>query len=130
LADIAKNNKWQIEYDSDVDSLYWSKPRISKKTQLMKLSEDFALYVAPNGNIEGIFIEYAKNNFVEHNEDFRPIFENLEKIDENRFTLSKEKQKEFSGLLESMANKISSKTLSNVLENNLSIKHAFQAVPA
>ena len=126
LADIARNNKWEIEYDSDIDSFYWSKPQISKQAQLMKLSSDFALYVTPSGNIEGVFIEYAKNNFVEHNEKFEPLFDNLERVDENKFTLSSEKQEKFSGLLESMANMISSETLSNVLKNGLSIKQAFQ----
>lgn len=130
LAEIAKNNKWEIEYDSDSDSFYWTKPQISQKAQLMKLSEDFALYVTPEGNIEGIFIEYAKNNFVKHNEDFMPLFEGLEETDENRFTLSQKKQKEFGGLLEFMATKISAETISNVLENNLSIKQAFRAATA
>jgi hypothetical protein len=126
LATTAKENKWAFEYDADVDSLYWSKPDISKNARLMKLSEDFALYVTPEGTIEGIFIEYAKNNFVEHNEDYKPLLDNLEKIGDNRFVLSKEKQEEFSGLLESMANKVTAETLSNVLENDLSIKQVFR----
>ena len=126
LAETAKDNKWAIEYDADVDSFYWTKPKISTQARLMKLSDDFALYVTPEGNIEGVFIEYAKNNFMEHNKDFKPLMDNLKEIDENRFVLTKDKQKEFSGLLESMANKITAATISNLLENNLSIKQAFQ----
>lgn len=130
LASTAKEHKWALEYDADVDSLYWSKPEISKNAQLIKLSEDFALYVTPEGAIEGIFIEYAKNNFVEHNEDFKPLFENLEKVEGNHFALPQEKQEELSGLLESMANKVSAETMSNVLENNISIKQALKTVAA
>ena len=126
LAEVARDNKWAIEYDADVDSFYWTKPEISKHAQLMKLSDDFALYVTPEGNIEGVFIEYAKNNFMEHNKDFKPILENMKEIDDNRFVLTKDTAKKLSGLLESMANKITAETLSNVLENNLSIKQAFQ----
>ena len=126
LAETARNNKWAIEYDADVDSFYWTKPEISKQAQLMKLSDDFALYVTPEGNIEGVFIEYAKNNFMEHNKDFKPILENMKEIDGNRFVLTKDNAKKFSGLLESMANKIAVETTSSVLENNLSINQAFQ----
>ncbi|GEM_PF-1009111 len=106
LAETAKNNNWAIEYDADVDSFYWTKPEISKNAQLMKLSDDFALYVTPEGNIEGVFIKYAKNNFMEHNKGFKPILENMKEVDDNRFVLTKSNEKKLSGLLESMANKI------------------------
>ncbi len=127
LAETAKNSKWAIEYDADVDSFYWTKPEISKQARLMKLSDDIALYVTPEGNVEGVFIEYAKNNFMEHNKDFKPILENMKEINDNRFVLTKDSLKKFSGLLDSMANKITAQTLESVLENNLAINQAFQA---
>lgn len=125
LADTAKRDNWVVEYDADVDSFYWTRPEISQSAQLTKLSDDFALYLTPEGQVEGLFIEYAKYNFVEHNKDFKPLFDKLELIDENRYTLPKEEERNLKDLLSSMAHKIAAETLFKVAEKNIRIEQAF-----
>ena len=120
LAESAKRDKWTVDYDADLDSLYWTRPKLSAEVQLTKLSDDSALYLTPEGEVEGMLIEYAKNNFVEHNLDFKPIFEHLTKhIDASRFTLPDDDAQRLTGLLELMADKVANENAAKVLERNI-----------
>jgi hypothetical protein len=125
LADTAKQDNWAIEYDADVDSFYWTKPDISRDARLTKLSDDFALYLTPDGHVEGLFIEYAKHNFMAHNADYKPLFDNLTTVDDNRFTMPKEQEGKLKDLLSSMAHKVAAETLFSVANRHLSIEKAF-----
>ncbi len=125
LAETAKQDNWAIEYDADVDSFYWIRPDISSDARLMKLSDDFALYLAPDGRVQGLFIEYAKHNFMAHNKDYEPLLDNLTSVDDNRFTLPKEQEGKLKDLLSSMANKVAAETLFSLADRNISIEKAF-----
>lgn len=125
LATTAKVDGWKVEYDADLDSFYWTRPVISLTAKLTKLSDDFALYMTPDGNIEGIFIEYAKNNFIVHNESLRPVFDGLEKIDDDKYTLSEDNQNKLGGLLDLMAEKVANNAVSEVLKNDIRLEQVF-----
>jgi hypothetical protein len=82
-----------VEYDSDLDTLYWSKPIISEGAITTQFLEDFSLYVTNKGLIEGLFIEYAKYNFVSHNKEYAPLFKQLEKVSPGQYIIPAKKKK-------------------------------------
>lgn len=113
IFDTAKKDKWQAQYDKSLDVFYWTKPKLSKDSRLTQFINDFSLYITSAGKIEGIFIEYAKYNFVNHNKEFKPLF-NAMKIDSKKdaiYSLPKKKEKEMNYLLEYMADKVAKETL-------------------
>ena len=67
LNSIAKEGNWKIVYDKFSDALYWSKATISLDSKLKKFSRETSLYVTSNGTIEGLMIQYFKNNFLTQN---------------------------------------------------------------
>jgi len=107
----AKEDKWVVEYDSDLDSFYWMKPKLSKNSKLKKFLEDFSLYVSQKGEIEGLFIEYAKYNFLSHNPDYGRIFDVMENSEGDTYILKQEDEKSVDSLLKNMADKVGNETL-------------------
>lgn len=105
IFNIAKRDKWVMEYNPDLDSLYWSKPKISPTAQLKKFLEDFSLYITDKGLIEGLFIEYAKGNFISHNEEFKTLIDKMVESD-GVYVLPQAETKSVEPLLKSMANMI------------------------
>ncbi|HEY9583402.1 MAG TPA: hypothetical protein VJI66_00340 [Candidatus Paceibacterota bacterium] len=66
-----------MEYDPELDYLYWSKPKISRTAQLKKFLEDFSIHVTEKGLIEGLFIEYARGNFISHNKEYKTLIDKM-----------------------------------------------------
>jgi hypothetical protein len=122
IFDIAKRDNWAVEYDSDLDTFYWTKPKISSKTVSRKFLDDFSLYVTDKGEIEGLFIEYAKFNFLSHNEEYKPIIDQMVKVDDTQYALTPDKVKGVESLLENMANKVANETLDAVLHRGIELK--------
>ena len=118
IFEIAKKDNWVVEYDTDLDTFYWAKEKISANTSLRKFLNDFSLYVSNNGQIEGIFIEYAKYNFVSHNKEYKKLLDSLSKSkkDDSVLVLTKTKEKTMEPLLKEMAGMIASETLSSKLD--------------
>ena len=126
LHETAERDGWVVEYDTDLDHFYWTRPQLSSTARLAKLSDEFALYMTPEGSVEGMFIEYAKNNFMEHYQQFKPIFDNLtKKLDGHIYTLSKEKLLACKSLLGSMAEKAANDSMAQVLENRIQLDRVF-----
>ena len=113
IFNIAKKDKWVMEYDPELDSLYWSKPKISPSAQLKKFLEDFSIYITDKGLIEGLFIEYAKGNFISHNTEYRKLINKMKKVD-GVYILPKNEEKNVEPLLKSMANMIGNETFEDV----------------
>ena len=113
IFNIAKRDNWVMEYNPDLDSLYWSKPKISPTAQLKKFLEDFSLYVTDQGTIEGLFIEYAKGNFISHNEEYETLIDSMVKTD-GVYILPQNRIKEVEPLLKSMANMVGNETFEAV----------------
>ena len=123
IADIfntAKKDKWVMEYNPDLDSLYWSKPKISPSAQLKKFLEDFSIYITDKGIIEGLFIEYAKGNFISHNAEYGELIDNMVKINDV-YVLPEKKAKSVEPLLKSIANMVGNETLQAVMSKNLDL---------
>ena len=113
IFNVAKKDKWQTQYDKSLDSFYWMRPKLSKNSKLVQFMDDFSLYITPTGNVEGVFIEYAKYNFVSHNEEFKLLFNamKVDSKDSDIYSLPKKKEKEVNHLLECMAEKVAKETL-------------------
>ncbi|MEK7184609.1 MAG: hypothetical protein AAB683_00535 [Patescibacteria group bacterium] len=105
IFNIAKRDKWVMEYNPDLDSLYWSKPKISPSAQLKKFLEDFSLYITDKGLIEGLFIEYAKGNFISHNSEYEKLIDKMVEVN-GVYVLPKNAVKSVEPLLKSMANMV------------------------
>ena len=121
IFDIAKKDKWVVEYDSDLDSFYWINPKISKGTMLKKFLSDFSLYITPSGKIQGLFIEYAKYNFIAHNKEYEKLIGIMEKVDGDKYILPHKKEREAEDLLKNIANQVGNETL-EMVEKGFSLK--------
>ncbi|MDP4009014.1 MAG: hypothetical protein Q8P71_01125 [bacterium] len=121
IFNIAKRDKWVIEYDSDLDSLYWSKPKISPSTQLKKFLQDFSLYITKQGLIEGLFIEYAKGNFISHNAEYGELINKMVKVND-MYVLPANKIESVEPLLKSMANMVGNETYNAVRNKGLDLE--------
>lgn len=70
--------KWSLTYDSDVDQLYYGLSEIPKGSFLYQVNDEINLYVDKKSRISGMFVEYFRNNYLEHNEDLKPVLSVLE----------------------------------------------------
>lgn len=69
---------WTLQYDPDVDQLFYGVKRIPKGYFLFELNDEINLYVDKNSRLRGMFVEYFQNNFLEHNKELRPVLSALE----------------------------------------------------
>ena len=66
LKETAEKDNWKVQYNKELDTFYWSRQTISADAELKQFLDDFSLYINAKGDIEGVFIEYAKFNFFSH----------------------------------------------------------------
>ena len=59
-----KIQKWEKHYDKDCDHLYVGVYPMKKDAKSFKLNEYLSVYITPDGEIHGIFVEYYKYDFV------------------------------------------------------------------
>lgn len=71
LDKLAKKDGWVVEYDSEMDSLEWGLPKMPRNARLYNVNKEISLYLTPKGLVKGVYIEYYRNNFVEHNIKFK-----------------------------------------------------------
>lgn len=77
LRAIAKQEKWTVYYDDDVDQLFFTPKVIPKDSFLVTFNDDISLYLTKNSEIKGLFIEYFSHNFVRHDKDIKPAVDIL-----------------------------------------------------
>jgi hypothetical protein len=93
LSKIVKKDKWKMEYDSELDELFYGKELIPKKSFLFSINDELNLYVTPDSKVNGIFIEYFALNYIEHNKTLKPVlafFKPGRKKDKEKQNLAKE----------------------------------------
>ncbi len=94
LAKMAIKNKWIKTYDEDLDYFCWSKDNLSAETKAIKISQEVLLYLNHKGIIEGLGVEYMRNNFMEHNPRYNDLTKFFTKeIDEGIFTIPPAQEK-------------------------------------
>lgn len=92
LSEHAQKNKWQYDYDPEVDELVYGISVMPDDSFLFSLNRELNLFLTPNSDVKGIFIEYFASNYIEHNQELRPALKVLEKKnnDKEKVTLAKE----------------------------------------
>lgn len=112
LFNIACKDNWKPEYDASQDYFYWTREKLSRDTRLVRFLDEFSLYINPRGSIEGLFIEYAKNNFLSRNEDLKPLFNALNvSMGNDIFTISTKEKGGIDHYLKDMASLVAKETL-------------------
>lgn len=84
LREIAKKEKWQYNYDTEIDELVFGKAYMPRDSFLYNISNELNLFVSPDSTVNGIFIEYFDANFLEHNKELKPVLAILEEESEKR----------------------------------------------
>src|SRR3989344_8971712 len=90
LSTVATLDKWEAIYDRESDIFYWQKSKISKDVRLVKVSHDISLFLTPTRKVEGLFVEYLKDNFMKHNIEYKGITGYFDKkVADNQYTISR-----------------------------------------
>ena len=83
IHDLARQGKFVARYDSLSDEFSLTVPKLTKDARIRYFNEDIALYFNKKNRIEGVFIEYYKNNFMNHEgkdlKDLKIIIQKAEK---------------------------------------------------
>jgi|SRR3989344_738028 len=114
---IAKRDSWEVQYNKELDTFYWSRNKISKDAKLKQFLEDFSLYITSVGNIEGVFIEYALTNYFSHHKELGPLGEILVETRDSTGVLSEVQETNAKPYLDDIADKIGSETLKAFIKN-------------
>lgn len=82
LSELIESDKWKLEYDAELDELFFGIDTMPKNSFLFNINDELNLFVTPDSKIYGIFVEYFANNYIEHNMLARAIgsVANMKKI--------------------------------------------------
>lgn len=78
LAELAEKNDWKYEYDSELDQLIYGKDYMPRDSFLFNVNDEINLFLSPDSSVNGIYIEYFKANFLEHNKELKPVLDAIE----------------------------------------------------
>lgn len=65
LREMAKKGGWVLRYDPESDEASITIPKLSDDARIHYVNDEIALYFS-KGVIQGLFIEYFRKNFVQH----------------------------------------------------------------
>ncbi|OGY49072.1 MAG: hypothetical protein A2663_04730 [Candidatus Buchananbacteria bacterium RIFCSPHIGHO2_01_FULL_46_12] len=90
LSTAATLNEWEAVYDRESDNFCWQKPKLSQNVRLVKVSHDISLFLTPAKKVEGLFVEYLKDNFTKHNIEYKGMTGYFDKkVADNQYTISR-----------------------------------------
>ncbi|MEX0689818.1 MAG: hypothetical protein WD471_00880 [Candidatus Paceibacterota bacterium] len=117
----SKTSKWEISYEKESDSFYWTKTPFPSKSRLVKVAKEIFFFLNKKGDVEGLMIQPFNNNFVSHNEEVSNIMRILSKKEGlNEFTVSK-KTKELDSVLSTLTATIKKDIYRDAVESNCSL---------
>lgn len=95
ISTVATLDKWpNVFYDTQLDLFVWKKNELSKDCRMVKISHEVYFYINSKKQVEGIMVEYFKNNFTKHNAEFKSIVKILDKkSDDKKYTISRKNEK-------------------------------------
>ena len=86
LPQVAKRDSWVFSLDRDEDSLFYSPAVIPAGAELHQVTDEFAVYLGRQRQLQGVMSEYFTHNFIKHHEDMQrlvdKVFIDREAIDE------------------------------------------------
>lgn len=79
LAQIVEKDKWKLEYDAELDELFFGRKVMPRGSFLLNVNDELNLFVTSKSQVHGIFVEYFAHNYIEHNKQLKPVLKALEK---------------------------------------------------
>ncbi len=79
FSDVIKRDNWIPGYNKDTDSLSFRKPKLSDSSRISYLGDEIALYLNKDKDVEGLFIEYFRTNFMKHHQELKGVAEDIDK---------------------------------------------------
>jgi len=73
IDEIARNKKWGLYYDEDLDSLYFSPAKIASNYSLFSVNNEYSVYVDKKSNVGGVLVEYYKSNKSSHDKRYKEL---------------------------------------------------------
>ena len=70
---IAKINDWVFDYDDSLDELVFGKSDMPRDSFLYNVNDEINLFLTPDSTVNGMHIEYFQANFLEHNQELKPV---------------------------------------------------------
>ncbi len=64
----ALEENWVRSYDKELDFFTWTKKDLDEESTMVKVSNHTFLYISSNIELEGVALEYAKSNFIQHSD--------------------------------------------------------------
>ena len=123
VVDTAKKERWPMMYDTLADAFYWTKSKISDGAKLVQLSRETAFYVTPTGEMDGIFIQPFKNNFLTENQDVAEITDFFEKKNgDEMLTMSRAQEEKIQPFIVGFSESIKKDIYRDALEADYSLK--------
>lgn len=100
----SKMKNWVGFYDRESDSLTITEPKMQSDVNINYLNDDVAVFVTPNKDIKGFFIEYFTKNFLRHNQVLNSIKDEIKANNQqkNQEELLKIKKNNVKNLLEQL----------------------------
>lgn len=105
ISQVAKRDGWVFSLDRDEDALFYSPPVIPAGAELHQVTDEFAVYLNQQKQLQGVMSEYFTNNFIKHHEDIQKLIDKvfIDKKEIEEIDPQKEKSDEvavFKGLFE------------------------------
>jgi hypothetical protein len=131
VVDTAKKERWPMMYDTLADAFYWTKSKIGEGAKLIQLSRETAFYVTPAGEMDGIFIQPFRNNFLTENQDVSAITDFFEKKNgDEMLTMSRMQEEKIQPFIVGFSESIKKDIYRDALEANYSRKDLQNVVDA
>lgn len=64
-----KKAHWNVFYEEESDSLFWTKKPFPVTDKLAKVSKEISFYLSGAGGVDGLMIQPFQSNFLSHNEE-------------------------------------------------------------
>lgn len=88
LPSTVKREGWNFYYDKNSDSFYFTPKVVDRKSALLNLTRELAVFINRESEIKGFFIENFSANFVQHHANYKGLLKNLKnKVGDDVFTL-------------------------------------------
>lgn len=81
LSQTGTHDGWTLDYDPEVDQLFYGHTIMPKKSFIFQVNDEVNLFVSKDSTVHGMFVEYFKHNYLEHNKELKPVLEVLEGTD-------------------------------------------------
>ena len=94
LAVKARENDWVFYLDKIDDTLYYSPSTVPNGAELYQVTDEFAVYLGKNRDLQGVAIEYYSNNFLSEHKSLKKLTEDVFILSNNVQEISLQKDED------------------------------------